>query len=202
MAQSDGQYHHGDLKIAILQRAAEVIGSEGMGALSLRGIARDLGVSHGAPNRHFSNKADLLAELATTGWLGIQRATLDAADQTGSDDPRVRLNAMGKGFLRWAIDNSALFRAISHPDVSRFADDELRAAVDAFNASVKAVLVESQAAGRHPKVRTELLSLYTNSVPFGVAMMLNDPFLGIEVSDIDKDELVDQVIDLVVPLDE
>ncbi len=32
------------------------------------GIARDLGVSHGAPNRHFKNKAALLAALAADGW--------------------------------------------------------------------------------------------------------------------------------------
>ena len=53
-------YHYGDLKDAILVRAAEIIGDAGIEALSLRGIARDLGVSHGAPNRHFESKSALL----------------------------------------------------------------------------------------------------------------------------------------------
>ncbi|MGB0693864.1 MAG: TetR/AcrR family transcriptional regulator, partial [Pseudomonadales bacterium] len=46
-------YHHGNLRAEIVQRAVEVIDSEGIEALTLRGVARDLGVSHGAPNRHF-----------------------------------------------------------------------------------------------------------------------------------------------------
>ena len=53
-------YHHGNLAASILERAAEIIDEEGIEALTLRGIARDLGVSHGAPNRHFKNKACLL----------------------------------------------------------------------------------------------------------------------------------------------
>ena len=106
------QYHHGNLAQDILIRAAEVFADEGIEALSLRGVARDLGVSHGAPNRHFRNKAALLSALATEGWRQIQEATLGAADATGSDDPHVRLNAMGRGFLSWAIDNRALFKTI------------------------------------------------------------------------------------------
>ena len=43
-------YHHGDLRQALLDRAAEVIQSRGIEALTLRGLARDLKVSHGAPN--------------------------------------------------------------------------------------------------------------------------------------------------------
>ena len=66
------------------ERAAEIIDEEGIEALTLRGIARDLGVSHGAPNRHFQNKAALLAALAADGWLKARDATLNAAENTGS----------------------------------------------------------------------------------------------------------------------
>ena len=109
-------YHHGNLRAGILQRAAEVIAAEGIEALSLRGIARDLGVSHSAPNRHFKNKAALLSALAATGWLQVRDATLSAAEETGNDDPLVRLNAMGRGYMRWALQHRSLFRSLHHPE--------------------------------------------------------------------------------------
>ena len=124
-------YHHGDLRQALIDRAAEVIDAEGIEALTLRGLARDLGVSHGAPNRHFRSKADLLAALAAAGYAALKAATLSAADSVG-DDPLIRLNAMGRGFLNWAFDNPASFRAITHPDVERYADDGLLAVMADF----------------------------------------------------------------------
>ena len=60
-------YHHGNLSEAILIEAAEIIDKEGIEALSLRGIARAIGVSHSAPNRHFANKKALLEALASKG---------------------------------------------------------------------------------------------------------------------------------------
>ena len=54
------RYHHGDLRAALIARAAEVVVADGVGALSLRELARDLGVSHGAPSRHFPDKQALL----------------------------------------------------------------------------------------------------------------------------------------------
>ena len=122
MSLTSKQYHHGDLKAAVLDRAAEIIATDGLEALSLRGIARDLGVSHGAPNRHFSNKAELLANLAANGWHKITTATLEAAEAGAAQHPSARLNAMGRGFLSWALQNPSLFQTITHPDVGRHAD--------------------------------------------------------------------------------
>ena len=69
--QAESSYHHGNLRDEILTRAAEIVGEDGIEALSLRRIARDLGVSHGAPNRHFKTKAELLAELGAEAWFGL-----------------------------------------------------------------------------------------------------------------------------------
>ena len=105
--QSASPYHHGDLRQALLDRAAVVIQSKGIEALSLRGLARDLGVSHGAPNRHFKNKNHLLTAMATDGYTRLKEATLTAAGPI-TDDPWIRLNAMGQGYLHWALDLSLI----------------------------------------------------------------------------------------------
>ena len=91
-------YHHGDLRQALLDRAAEVIEAQGIEAVTIRGLARDLGVSHAAPNRHFKSRADLLTALAAEGYAALRSATLSAAEDVG-DDPWIRLNAMGRGFF-------------------------------------------------------------------------------------------------------
>jgi len=58
-------YHHGNLRQVLLEKAAESIRERGVGGLSLRDLARRAGVSHGAPARHFPDKAALLTALAT-----------------------------------------------------------------------------------------------------------------------------------------
>jgi AcrR family transcriptional regulator len=195
-------YHHGNLRAEILQRAVEVIDIEGIEALTLRGVARDLGVSHGAPNRHFSNKQALLSEIAAEGWTQVRDATLSAANETGSDDPHVRLNAMGRGYMRWALNHRPLFRTLFHPDVMRFATRELRSVMNEFADTVQEAVAATQAAGRHPLVPLPLLTLFTNAVPTGAAILLLDPILEGEMraGGVDQETLIEQVINLVVPL--
>lgn len=192
-------YHHGDLKAAILERAAEIIEEKGIEALSLRAIARDLNVSHGAPNRHYKTRADLLNALATDGWERIRQATLNAADEETSDHPFDKLNAMGRGFLLWALRNKAAFISITHPDVGRHADLALAEAMTSFQDAVRSVVAETQLSGRYPTVDTTLLTLYTNSVPFGLATLLLNPLVMTDVSSWDEEEMVAKLIDLVVP---
>jgi len=194
-------YHHGDLRQALISRAAEVIDAEGIEALTLRGLARDLGVSHAAPNRHFKSKADLLAALAAEGYLALQAATLSAAESAG-DDPWVRLNAMGRGFLHWAFENPASFRAITHPDVERYADDGLLAVMADFEATVGDAISASQAAGRHPEADPRVLEVFTNSVPFGAAMMLAQPVFSKSLGNKDQAAFIEELLELVCPIAE
>ena len=201
MSLTSKQYHHGDLKAAILERAAHIIATEGLEALSLRAIARDLGVSHGAPNRHFNNKAQLLTALATSGWQQITAATLQAAETKESLNPSARLNAMGRGFLKWALAHPSLFQTITHPDVGRYADANLKAAQEIFRAEIESAVEASQATGRQAHTDLLALTLYTNAVPFGAAMILSNPLLSTTSPGLDRQKLINDVIDLVVPLD-
>ena len=192
-------YHHGDLRRALIDQAAVVIEQEGIEALTLRGLARDLGVSHGAPNRHFRNKGELLAALATEAYEQAHQATLTAAAAAGSD-PVTRLNAMGRGYLRWALDNRALFNALNHPDIKRSADENLLRSMREFQLSVREASIAAQEAGRFPDVDSKLLALYNNSVPFGAALLIDHPVFAAEVGHLPRETLIAQLMELVVPL--
>jgi len=195
------RYHHGDLKASILTRSAEIISEQGIEALSLRAVARDLGVSHGAPNRHFKSKADLLATLASDIWQKMRNATLAAAKNLEESDPNHYLNALGRGYLRWALENKSAFQAISHPDLLRYVDNNVITAQDEFLAVIRKAVVAAQKKGRHAKVDSEVLTLYTNSVPFGCAMILSNEILQIDAIGIDREKLIEDIIELVVPLE-
>src|SRR5436853_260736 len=77
-------YHHGNLRRELLDRAAHVIAEQGVEALSLRALALELGVSHAAPARHFKDKAGLLRVLAKEGFHKITAYILAAGDRAAS----------------------------------------------------------------------------------------------------------------------
>ena len=194
-------YHHGNLRDEILKRAAEIIGEQGIEALSLRGIARDLQVSHGAPNRHFRTKAELLTELGAEAWFQARDATLAAAETLDSDNPHMRLNAMGRGFLKWALTNPSLLAVIQHPDISHYVSDRLERASAQFHQTLQDAVEATQVAGRHPEVNPVLLTLYTNSVPYGLAALIQHPgSLGLVPDGVTQDQMIAELIELVVPI--
>ena len=62
------RYHHGDLKRAIMTAALEMTEESGFASLSLREIARRIGVTTAAPYHHFKDRQSLLMELAIEGY--------------------------------------------------------------------------------------------------------------------------------------
>lgn len=201
MSKKKESYHHGDLRAALLRRAAVVIEEEGIEALTLRGLAKDLGVSHGAPNRHFKNKLQLLSTLAAEGYEALAQVTLAGAADSDSDDSWVQLNALGKAFMRWALNNRSSFRSITHPDVGRYASDELRTAMRHFQDAVRVHIARAQEDGRYASTPMDALALFTNAVPFGAVLLMIDPVFEQRTKAEDQERLINQIIDLVVPLE-
>src|SRR5919107_3634135 len=80
MAVTARPYHHGNLRAALLEAAERALARGG--ELSLRELAREVGVSHAAPRRHFADKQALLDALAEGGFerLGAEmRAAIAGA---------------------------------------------------------------------------------------------------------------------------
>jgi len=100
-------YHHGNLRTALLAQAERTVRERGAQALSLRELARDTGVSHGAPRRHFPDRQALLDALAEAGFarLGaeLRRAVEDAGE---AFEPR--LQATAAAYVRFATHDAAL----------------------------------------------------------------------------------------------
>ncbi|MFF4452069.1 TetR/AcrR family transcriptional regulator [Streptomyces goshikiensis] len=105
---ADGSYHHGNLRAALLERAEAVLAASGAEGLSLRGLARDLGVSHAAPSRHFRDRRALLDALAVSGFTTLN-ARLRSAATDGADGPvEARLAELGRAYVDFAVGHTAL----------------------------------------------------------------------------------------------
>ena len=88
------------LKEACVTEALVIIAEEGLEHLSLREVARRLGVSHGAPYRHFESRDHLLAAVVARCYDAFARH-LDARPKGGDAD--ADLCAMGVAYLAYAL---------------------------------------------------------------------------------------------------
>lgn len=102
-------YHHGDLRRAIKESTLEIIGTDGLSAVSLRAIGRRLGVSEAAPYHHFSSKTELFAVIASESYRGLHVAMLNAITSAGSD-PFDRLAALARSYVRYGIESRGRYR--------------------------------------------------------------------------------------------
>ena len=97
-------YHHGDLRQALIDAAVDLLSEAGMSHLSLRQVARRVGVSDAAPYRHFEAKDALLAVVAEEGFKAythyLQRAVASAID-----NPIQQFLGCGRAYVRYALDN-------------------------------------------------------------------------------------------------
>jgi AcrR family transcriptional regulator len=100
-------YHHGNLRTALLDQAERTVRERGVQDLSLRELARELGVSHGAPRRHFPDRRALLDALAQAGFerLGTE---LQSAVEDAGESFQARLAATATAYIRFATRDPAL----------------------------------------------------------------------------------------------
>lgn len=118
--------HELDLKEACIQAAREVIAEQGIEGLSLRDVARKLGVSHQAPYRHYPSRDHLLAAIMQRCFVDFA-AYLDQAAQAHTKDA---LLGMGEAYMRYAALHPLEYRLMfgtpwpepaAHPDLVRHA---------------------------------------------------------------------------------
>jgi AcrR family transcriptional regulator len=113
-----GQYHHGQLKSALVLAAEHYIGKTGTVEVPLREVAKLAGVSHAAAYRHFESKTALMAEVARRGFNALA-ATLDDATAVAST-PDLRLEEASVAYVRFALESPGAFRVMFHTSLKPF----------------------------------------------------------------------------------
>jgi AcrR family transcriptional regulator len=117
----------GDLREACIAEALAIIEQGGLERLSMRDVARRLGVSHQAPYKHFATRDHILAEIVRRAFDEFAHA-LDA--RAASDDPAEDFLAMGVAYVSFALSRPLHYRLMfggalpdpqRHPDMMRSA---------------------------------------------------------------------------------
>ncbi|QIZ83750.1 TetR/AcrR family transcriptional regulator [Bermanella marisrubri] len=132
-------YHHGDLAFSLMQAALQRIAKEGVDKLSLRAVARDLGVSQTAPYRHFKDKQALLVALAKQGFEELTQTTLQAT-QYGQKDSLKTLMAIGMAYVNFARRHPEQYKLMFGPSISNRAEqlEMMEAGNQSFNVILNA----------------------------------------------------------------
>jgi len=175
-------YHHGDLRNALLEASERLLAKTGVAALSLREVAKQAGVSHAAPYRHFKGKAALMSGLAQSGFGRLQSAIRMAADKIPYD-PEQKLVEAGVAYVHMALRHPELMQLMFSAAPGQAVDRELRQAsmatleplVDIINTGIETGVFRDRDAHE--------LALVAWTSMHGLAMLLVARLMEIDVAD-------------------
>ncbi|MES2096960.1 MAG: TetR/AcrR family transcriptional regulator [Pseudomonadota bacterium] len=179
-------YHHGDLRSALIAEGLRMLEERDDAELSLREIARAAGVSATAVYRHFPDKEALRGALAQAAYDRLGEAQRAAA--VGKDNVLDEFQAVGRTYVRFALDHPALFRLMAsmppHDDLFDLdANDDDEAAK-----LLRAYAVKLAGKGASPEtVRT--IAMRSWALVHGLAVLMID-------GHVPRDEaMIDAVVD-------
>ena len=174
-------YHHGNLREAVLQQAGVALETDGVSKVSLREISRILGVSHTAPRRHFPTKQLLLDALAVYGYTQLG-AALTRALRDRDAAFEVRLQRATLVLVRFALKNPALLGHMFAAKHQSHATQELiQASTDALSPGIQ-LLAQGQRAGEVVEGDPELLVLVPFATVHGlIVVSTNGSFKGVSL---------------------
>jgi len=111
------RYHHGDLRAALVAAGLDLLKNRAADALSLREVARVVGVSATAVYRHFPDKKALLYALCSEGAEALGRAQEEAMRAAAGGV--AGFDATGRAYVRFALAHPALYRLMMSVHPSR-----------------------------------------------------------------------------------
>ena len=169
-------YHHGNLVEALIAATLEIIEEQGVERVSVREAAKRAGVSPGAPFRHFPSRVALMTAVAEQAMRRLTEAVADTLAQAGSDDPIAAFEAIGLGYLRWAIENPTHFQIISSRTLIDFHGSEsLRRENSAIRDIMIGLLARARDEGKlAADVDFDHLVLTGRALVYGLARMAID----------------------------
>lgn len=186
-------YHHGDLPAALLARAEQTLREKGPGALSLRELAREIGVSPAAPSRHFKSKQALLDALALTGFDRLAEAF--AASQEGAGEAFAdRMDAAARAYVGFALANAALLDLMFSVKHSPEASEAVGATAHRWSEQLLELIGYGQRRGEVREGQLERIALPVFAALHGYAGLKASGLLPTEVAEHGLDDLIASIL--------
>ncbi len=112
-------YHHGDLRVALVQAAFDAARDGGTDAIVLREVTRRAGVTPRAAYRHFLDRDALVRAVAQRALAQLAAAIEERLEAHEEPDGRRMLQAVGEAYITFALDEPGWF------DAAFFAMDDM-----------------------------------------------------------------------------
>lgn len=168
-------YHHGDLRAALVAGGLELLKDRAADDLSLREVARHVGVSATAVYRHFPDKQALLYAMCKQGGEELGRVQLQASEEAKGG--RAGFEASGRAYIYFALENPGLYRLMmqTKPPLDEHAEQGA-----AVNSAMK--LLQQNVADILPDNASELDhkvgALHSWSLVHGISMLILDGLIS------------------------
>ncbi len=182
-------YHHGDLRDALVQAALREAEHGGAEAISMKALAKKLGVSQPAPYRHFADRGALL-EAATTEAFRQFNAVL--RDSISGPSKQSKLSRLAQATLAFGLRRNGIYRLMfasrtmacsaKDSELHNTAHETLTLVIEALEAPAVGLLRERQAL----KIWAAL---------HGVVMLAEQGMLTGEVAKVSREELVEDFVE-------
>ena len=102
-----------ELRTKILDAARSIVLHEGFGALTIRKLAEAIEYAPGTIYLYFENRDAIARELSSEGFRSLLEVFAPAGDVA---DPLARLEAIGRAYVRFGMENPETYRLIFMED--------------------------------------------------------------------------------------
>jgi AcrR family transcriptional regulator len=174
---SGERYHHGDLRAALVEEGLKRLKHGPADGLSLREMARNVGVSATAVYRHFPDKAALLDALSAEG--DAQMAVAFEKAMAREKPGLAAFNAMGRAYVHFALKNPSLFRLM-------MTADSKSSLPDSRGRSMLVKAIEEMSGGKAGQAVLDVRMMRAWAVVHGLAMLMLDGLVPADPKMIEK----------------
>jgi AcrR family transcriptional regulator len=183
-----GNYHHGELREALIAAARQLVIERGAENFSLADACRVAGVSTAAPYRHFRDKQEILEEIAARGFDELAARDMAALEAYGTGTLE-GIVAMGQAYVQFAVDETAIFRLMFGQDpVLKQAVAVRDQGHACFSAVIAQVEAYCQSHGVDGDARLIAVKLWT--FVHGAASLVIDGDYAVIAPDLDVDAMI------------
>lgn len=169
------RYHHGDLRHALVEAAAQVAGKESVDAVVLSALAKRVGVSGTAPFKHFESREALLVAVAEEAARRLAERTARAVEAV--NDPLERQQRGAMAYVRFAVEETGYFRVLARIE-SLERSSQLTSLSEASRTALASVFGQKDTSAAGQMTGRSPAHLAAQALIYGLARMASEGLLG------------------------
>ena len=190
------KYHHGDLRETLVQASYDLVAEHGAENFTLADACRLAGVSTAAPYKHFRDRDEVLGLIVKRGFDEMSSLSMAAVEEVGVGT-LAGITAMGKAYVRFAVENQRVFRLMfgQHP-VLKKEEGVVDEGMGCFSKVIEQVAIYCERNGVRGDPMTIAVRLWT--FVHGASSLLIDQDYAAVAPDLDVEAMLEETTPLLL----